>query len=244
MSYTDIHSHILFGVDDGARDIAESERMLDYALRENISTVILTPHFGLSNPGYKRETAEKNFTILKELQEQKYPDMKLFMGNELLWSKGIIDSLKNGESQTLCDTQYILVEFFTDVSFGEMEDAISEFVWNGYFPIIAHAERYDCMKNSPEMVRNIIKCGAYIQVNNRGFTIIKKHFKTKRKNEWAESLLKQNLIHFLASDCHNDTTRNPLYEAVMRDVKGICGESAFNTIVSGNTDSLIRNKKI
>jgi len=83
-NYTDIHSHILFGVDDGAASMEESLGMLALAHQEGIRSMFATPHYGIEN-GYDPsvERVQTNFKALQEAAAQAYPDMRLLLGSEL-----------------------------------------------------------------------------------------------------------------------------------------------------------------
>jgi len=143
--YIDIHSHILPGIDDGSKSMEETIRMLHIAAEEKITTIIATPHYeaGGDNP-----SVEYLKDVLNQVQQEAYKvnkDFRLFLGNELYYSESIVEDLKSGKALTLAGSRYVLVEFSYTVDFRTMYRGINNIIYNGYIPILAHAERYYCI---------------------------------------------------------------------------------------------------
>ena len=249
MSYADIHTHILYGVDHGAQTIDESIAMLQTAYDEDVRNIICTPHFGLSNVDYRNDVAENNFKRLQEVAREKFPDMNLYMGNELYWSQGIVDSLKRGEAKTLADSDYVLVEFSEEVEQIEIVEAVQRLKWSGYIPIIAHIERYSSLVGKPEEIRQLIKLGAYIQVNIRSFRppqkkgVFRGNKRRVERRNWCIELANKRLIHFIASDSHDNEIRRPVYRSMSKQITDVLGKE-YAEQLQKNTDSLLRKERI
>ena len=232
MFYTDIHAHIIPGVDDGPQNIEESIEMLSTAYAEGIRRIIATPHFGLKNPDLKQEEAKLRLNALRKIISCDMPDLKLDYGNEIYWSKGTIESLNAGLASTMAGSDYVLIEFNVDEPFEQIEDAIINLNWNGYKPILAHTERYEELNGRADRIRQLKERGMMVQVNCRSLmeeVKAKKGFKSlfARKNgrcEWGEQLLRENLIDFIASDCHNNEIRCPVYKDAAQHIISVCGE--------------------
>lgn len=248
--YMDIHAHIIPGVDDGSQSVEESVKMLEQAYNENIRVIIATPHFGIRNPEYNDNTAVKRLNELKKIANRKFPGLKLFMGNELYYSAGTLESLKKKWAHTLGGTNYVLVEFSTDDEYDKIARAVEELRWNGYWPIIAHAERYQCLVEDMDLVQQLVENGAYVQINARTFIRTKKKREKKKRffleqnREWSMELLKRGLVHFIASDCHSTGTRRPVYESAVREIIEQGGEQGLRSIVKTNIVKLVRNERI
>ena len=246
----DIHTHIIPGVDDGSQSMEESVKMLEQAYAENIRVIIATPHFGIRNPDYNDKTAEKRLDELRKIANKKFPEMKLFLGNELYYSAGSLESLQKKWAHTIAGTNYVLIEFSTDVEYEFIARAVEDLCWNGYWPIIAHAERYQCLVEDMDLVRQLVENGAYIQINARTFIRTKKKREKKKRffleqnREWSMQLLKEGLVHFIASDCHSSGTRRPVYESAVKEIIDQGGEEKLRPIVKTNIVKLIRNEKI
>ena len=91
-SYFDLHSHLLFGVDDGAKTKEEMFAMLDMAYADGTRAICLTPHFSPYLFGDTYESSQAVFEVLREYAEKTYPDLKLFLGHELGYYDGCIEA--------------------------------------------------------------------------------------------------------------------------------------------------------
>lgn len=214
MFFSDIHVHLLYGTDDGAADYSEMIKMADAAYSEGVRLICATPHCCLNDFGDNRHSAEKAFSELKDYCAEKYPDMQLFLGNELFCDAEGIQWMKKGFCRTMGKTRYVLCEF----PFTESEDNISKALLNllgsGYVPIIAHAERYP--KLTAERIAELKNDGILVQVNSRkSFSGLDIFEKCRLK-----TLLSRKLVDFVSTDAHGQKSRSPelknFYEIVSR----------------------------
>ncbi len=197
----DMHIHLIFGVDDGPKEIEESVGMLEQAAREGIRVMIATPHKRYGMFEYDIGTVEKNYEELKIRAEEL--GIRLYLGCEYHACSEMIKDLKEGRVHTLCDTNYVLCEFAFSTAASEMEDAVYRLIVNGYKPVIAHVERYGVIQKSPIFCRELRKKGAYIQVNS-GSLVGEEGGKLRRT---ARFLLKHGLVDVIASDAHGTKYR-------------------------------------
>lgn len=237
----DIHSHILPGIDDGAGDMEETLQMAGQANQEGISVIIATPHYGRRNPRYDPGKAEQVFDAVKIRIQQAYPHMKLYMGNELYYSSGILEDVKAGRAKTIGGTDYVLVEFSTDAEYEFLAGAVRSCVREGYRPILAHVERYSCLYKDTGRIDALIEQGAYVQVNARGFL---PGSRSDKRRAWCRTLLMEGLIHFVASDCHNTGSRKPVLHSAVEEIVKIAGIDEAKRIINANIIKLIRNEYI
>ena len=188
----EMHCHILPMVDDGAKDFDVSLELIKKEIEEDNKIIVLTPH---QNKNYlDKELLENRFIELKE--KAKDLDCKLYLGSELYYYERFIEDLDNGKIQTMNNSKYVLIEFSTT-----LETAIADILYDmtikGYKPIIAHIERYDYL--TFDDYKEIAKY-ALIQVNADAF-------KNKANKKNLKFLLKNKLVTFIASDCHDLNTR-------------------------------------
>ena len=162
----DIHAHILPGVDDGARDLKESIALAVSAASQGIRAVIATPHFS------RRGDPDEYRQLLKSVQTEIWkscPDFQLYLGQELYYHEDLGDRLLSGQALTLADSSYILVEFDPAAPFSRMSRGIRNLCGLGYIPVLAHAERYGCLRESG-MLERLREMGALFQVNYESLT--------------------------------------------------------------------------
>ena len=184
----DIHTHILPQVDDGSDSIDTSLYLLNQEIKEGINKVILTPHQNKQNLD-KKGLIEKYNEFKEKVKDL---PIELYLGSEVYYYSGLKEDLKDGKILTLMDSKYFLVEFSTRIEYN-IKDILYDFTVLGFKPIIAHIERYDYL--SKEDYEEISKY-ALIQVNASSFF-------NKNYKKICMYLLKNNLIDFIASDCHD-----------------------------------------
>lgn len=235
--YFDLHTHILPGLDDGAKDLAQTEKMLGMAYAEGIRRIMLTPHFGLRSAGTTRQKTEETFGRIKEIAEAAYDDLELFLGNEILFSPGTVAELHNGNALTLAGSDFVLVEFYPDESLSALENAVRTLIRAGYRPVIAHAERYRCLQKHPADAETLTALGATIQINSSNL------FGGWRSPEYrcVKKLLQSNLVHFIGSDCHNDSSRRPAMREAAEKLLRFTDEETAEAICRKNGERVLQN---
>lgn len=204
----DIHTHILYGVDDGAGDLLLALDILGEEWRQGVRKVVMTPHYGPKSDYYPKELLEERFQRLCEKAGEKYPELKLYLGNEIYYHKEMIEDLQSGKILTMNHTPYVLLEFSFGENYSTMKYAVEELVYAGYIPIIAHVERYHSVFGRYDNIRELVDAGACMQVNIESFLggILSK------KTLFVKKLVKQGLVQFVASDCHDLVDRKPNLE--------------------------------
>ncbi len=192
----DIHSHLLYGVDDGPETIEESIEMLKDAKEQGINGIILTPHYRRGMFAYPNEEIEEHFAKLKK--SAKEIGIELYLGTEFHVNSSIIEYLKEGRCKTLADTEYVLAEYKHDSEYSYIKASIEDLLFHGYIPIIAHVERYECLREKPEHIHTLRDMGAMIQVNADAILGMN-GFRTKGI---VKKFLKNGMVDFVASDSH------------------------------------------
>lgn len=236
--YVDIHSHILPGIDDGARDWAQTERMLQMQQAEGVTDLITTPHFdmeqNIQNPDKLRElVAEAN-----EHAKKAAPGITLYTGCEVLYSPGIIDAYKRGDILTLADSQYLLVEFYPRSPYREIEEGVSLITQEGLVPVIAHVERYECLMKEYDRLCELMKMGAVMQMNSR--SLLGKRFDKRVK--LCRKMVQNGFIHFLGSDCHNEEERPPKMREPYDIITKYCGTQVADELTGKNARYILQKK--
>lgn len=232
----DIHAHILPETDDGAKDWEEAAAMLRAASEEGFKRVIATPHFSFSqNPELLRRKAE-------QLNEEAYCrslDIRISLGQEILYFEDIVSFLSEEKTLTLAGSHYVLVEFLPEETFSRIERGVRELVQNGYFPILAHAERYYCLYGKGKL-EDIIRSGAYIQMNYRCL----EGGLFDRRTSWCRKQVLEGRVHFLGTDMHNMRSRPPKTERAAAWIEKHGGRELLEQLTRENPSYILEDKII
>lgn len=235
----DIHSHILAGIDDGAKNLKETIKMIDIAIEEGIDAIIATPHYEIGiEPEVLTKYQEVYDSVLQYIESQEIP-LQLYQGNEIYYSESIPELLQKGDIHTMNGTRYILVEFSPVVEFSSMERALSKLLYAGYWPILAHTERYMALRKI-DRVEELIRMGAYIQLNTSAI-IGKEGWQTKR---YCHQLLKKRLVHAIGTDAHSSHHRRPQMVECLAWLDKKYGTSYRKEISEDNPQSILKGEKI
>lgn len=235
----DIHSHILPGIDDGADTITDSLQMAQAAVKQGIHTIIATPHH--QNGHYNNERADilgYVQALNTRLQEEEIPLMVL-PGQETRINGDMLDELENEVLLPLNETKYIFVEF----PFGSVPRYASQMLFDiqvaGYVPIIVHPERNKAIAEHPSLLYDFVRTGALSQVTAASLT--GQYGKPLQKI--SHQLIDANLVHFLASDAHNMTTRGFVMKEAFQELRDRHGDELFYMFME-NGNLLINNQNV
>lgn len=233
--YTDIHSHILPGVDDGAKNMETTKKMLYLAQKQGIHTIIATPHYKI---GQQKATVEQLQEIQKLVQQEAKKegiDIEILLGNELYYSRDICNRLDEKKALTLAGTRYVLVEFSPNGSYTELYQGLRELIQGGYVPILAHMERYQCLHKNKnrKKIQELIELGIYMQMNIQSL-----------HRGYCRRLVKDGYIHFLASDSHNTKERLPKMQDGITALGNMVTKEQMEKILVENPKMLREDKYI
>ena len=199
----DIHSHILPSLDYGAKTMEDSLEMARLAVREGIETIVATPHH--KNGVYENEKA----TILpsidlfqKQLEINQIP-LTVLPGQEVRIYGELLEEWEQGSIQTINDTPYILIEFPSNHIPRYAKTLFFELLNKGLYPILVHPERNAAIMENPNLLYDFAQMGVASQLTSGSIT---GKFGKKIK-KISNDLVAANLIHFIASDAHNVTSR-------------------------------------
>lgn len=201
--FSDIHSHFIYGVDDGAKTRNDMEVMLDAAYADGIASLYATPHI---TPGVRFFDFASYLRRYDEAcaycRERGYA-MTLYTGAEILYTPALQDYIVNHRLPTLADSKLVLMEFVPDVTPRELTSALDLMERYGYITVLAHIERYACFLHG-STARKVKGCyevryqmNANTVLDNRGF------LRTRRIQSWFQ----EELVDFVASDAHDANIR-------------------------------------
>ena len=198
----DIHSHILYGIDDGSKDIENSVNMAREAEKNGITHICCTPHY--LEPEYT-SNFDSNVKRIEKLNlrlKEENIDVELRLGNEIFLTENTVNDLSDNKCISLNDSKYVLVEFPMNSELKCADNFIEDLQNDGYKVIIAHPERYRYVQENPEYLIPYLNKGVYFQ-SNIG-SIIGMYGESARI--CINELLKKNLIQVLATDAHKSNS--------------------------------------
>lgn len=236
----DIHSHILPETDDGSSGMAESMEMLQMAYRQGIRQVIATPHYSRKFCNIPPEQIRKLCMKVQETACREYDmDLKIHPGQEIMYTNDVIDLLESEKILTLADSRYVLTEFFPSAAYSDIYRAVRDLSMNGYYPVLAHAERYMCLREG-NRIDEIREQGAYIQLNYR--PVGGKWYDSTTK--WCRKVLREEKADFMGTDMHNAGNRSPSVEPALSWMNKRLPRIYIWKILCENPEKVTAGKKI
>lgn len=228
---TDLHTHILPGMDDGAQSIEDALAMLRAEAQQGVDTVALTPHFSIKDETIPEflNRRERAFQLLTEaLEGQEHPN--LFLGAEVAWAQGVPD-WENIEALCYRGTKILLVELpvtpWTHEMFRQLYSLEGR---RGIMPMIAHVERYlHCQEK--RSIEQLLDMGYPLQVSAEALL----HLSMRRKA--LELLVGCDAL--LISDCHDPLHRKPNMGKGLKVMERKLGQSMAWDLVSLTDDILM-----
>ena len=197
----DIHTHILYGVDDGARDLGTAVVMAQMAQDSGVTDIIATPHANQRSryENYVSEDLDDRLIILNAALRQAEIDVKIHPGMEVYGTPDLPRLLRAGKVRTLGSSRYLLVEFaFREDPFF-MEETLRRLQAEGVKPIVAHPERYTALQSMPDVLFDWVDAGLYLQVNKGSLS----GAFGRSARHLAHFILAHDLAAVVASDAHD-----------------------------------------
>ncbi len=207
MFFADVHNHILYGVDDGARSEQDMYAMADAAYAAGVRLLCATPHY---NPGMFEHTKESEMQAFEKLQayvSEKYPDMRLEKGNEIFVYSDIPSIVSEHGEGTMGDSDVVLIEFYPDRTARQIETTVMLLSQLGYTALLAHVERYQDVRS--KHLATYRELGALISVNAQSIT--GEFGKTAQKA--AMKFVLKGLVDMVTSDAHSKSAYAALPKA-------------------------------
>ena len=221
MTFADIHNHMLFGVDDGARSEAEMYRMIDASYADGVRHLCFTPHYHPGFFGEHQEQISVAFDLAKEYAAQNCPDLTLYLGNELRYERSCIEWLEHARCRTLNKTRFLLVDFLYLEPAENILDAMLRVLNAGYTPVLAHVERYEMFHRDLREIDQLKSWGVILQVDAQSPLGGLGHGSKVR----SRRLLEAGAVDLIASDAHDLNNRPPQLSATHAFVSRKYGEA-------------------
>ena len=233
----DLHCHILPGLDDGPDRIEESLEMAETAIADGITCVVATPH---SSDTYRFDFATVR-RLRDELQNHIGNQLKVATGCDFHLNPENLASLRE-EPRQYCINQrdYLLVEFNEVFIPPAMDKTLHEMQLSGLRLIVTHPERNVVLRSHPERLREWVRRGCFVQVT--AGALMGRFGLTAE--QMALKWIGEGMVHFVASDAHNNRMRplrlRPAYEKVADQF----GEGKARALFQGNPQAAFEGQDL
>ncbi len=237
----DIHSHVLFDIDDGAEDLDTSVDMCMDAYKNGCRTLVLTPHFiDYKNIDAFIKERDEKIRILRKILSAEGIHLKLLSGAELFLNDKIFHA-PNLDQLTINGTKYILCEMpLGSFNTRHVTMWFNELIKRGYKPILAHPERYYEFHQDYTLIDDLIQLGVLFQVNldsligSNGLDA----------QGMGIDMICRNIAHFIASDAHDLIFRHTRLMEKIDYIPGDVDENLIEKCLVTNPGKIIENQPI
>lgn len=223
----DLHSHLLPGVDDGAKDLPMSLEMARLAVDQGITIMACTPHF---YPGVYNSRGSDILDRIADLQlrlrEADIP-LTLVAGGDLRLEPGLMRRLKDGDALTINGSRYALIEPAHQLFTPGMEGFFADLLTAGFQPVLTHPERMDWIDQRYAAIERLLLSGVWMQITAGAVT---GQF-GRKASYWAERFICEGMAHILATDTHDPIRRPPRMREAYETVVEWVGQKEADNLV-------------
>ncbi len=237
----DVHTHILPGIDDGARNIEDTIEMVKEAKKAGFTDIITTSHYIENEYNVNKENRKVIIEAIQEELNKEDIEIKLYNGAEIYITNELLDLVEDGVAPSLVESRYVLFELpLSGSKVIYLDQVIEDLIVAKYTPIIAHPERYDIVKDNPNIAVEWVKKGALLQSN---YANIIERYGHKSKQTLLK-LINANAIHFLGTDTHRPNTIYAQMDDILEEFRKEIGNEKLNELTTINPQKIINNEKI
>lgn len=233
----DIHSHILYGLDDGAKTLEESVAMVRMAAESGTTDIVATPHANLHyrfDPNLIRERAQ-------ELEHATGEKLRVYTGCDFHLSfDNIQDAIAHPAKYTINQKCYLLVEFSELLIFKNSAEIFGRLLDAGMIPVVTHPERNQLLQQRLEEIEVWVAEGVLIQVTAQSVT---GDF-GRGARDFSAKLFDRGLVHFVASDAHDCMRRPPKLDKARKRVEERWGAGIARKVFSENPQAVLEGRSL
>jgi|ERR1017187_1216765 protein-tyrosine phosphatase len=227
----DIHSHILWGLDDGAETLEQSLAMMEIAAGSGTTDIVATPH---ANFRYSFQAALISQRI-EEISAASGDHPRLHRGCDFHLSfDNIQDALENPTKYAINGGRYLLVEF-PDTALTGMGAALSALLQRGLIPIMTHPERQPVLRQIPADFEEWIHMGCLVQVTAQ--SLLGRFGRHAEESAWE--MVRRGMAHIVASDAHDENDRTPRLDEAFAAVAARVDQPMARRLFIDNPKSVI-----
>ena len=236
----DIHSHILPGLDDGPKTLDDTLKMCEIAREDGITTIVATPHNLDGIYENERERIAEVTRSLNEALRQGECSINILPGSDTRLDVRLQGMLNEGRVMTINDTgKFLLVELSPFFITEQVKQLLFELTLAGVTPVISHPERNETLMDNLDVLRYLIQIGGLVQITAGSVT---GHF-GRAVEKSTMRLLRSNMVHVLATDAHNSTSRPPVLSKALGVISKEIGDDEARRMVLDTPQSIISGMK-
>ncbi len=233
----DIHSHLLYGVDDGAKVVEESIYIIKKLKSIGVTDLVLTPHYiDSSSHSSPHSINIKKLNVLKKMLKDENVDINLYLGNEIYIDREIDKLLEEKLITGINGTKNLLIELPMSGIYENYLDIFLDLIQEGYKVILAHPERYASFQADFSKLYELKDIGVSFQCNIG--SILGDYGKHAKK--MMKRMLKEHLVQFVASDIHHNKKDYNYIENSRKIFKKYLTEQEINAILEDNAKELLK----
>jgi protein-tyrosine phosphatase len=235
----DLHSHILYSLDDGAATLDEALAMCRMAAADGIQIIAATPHSPASSAGHNYDPAlvRERIAELRAALAAEGTTLEIIAGTEIHYDTNIVEQLRRGALLPYADSHTVLLELSNSAPPALIEQAIFAVQAGGYRVILTHPERFAAVQQNPNVLLPLVERGAYMQLTGAALA----GEQGDRLQATAEALLTHGMAHVLASDAHGIPPRRaPILSAARDRAAALVGAEAAQALVVATPAALLR----
>lgn len=206
----DMHSHFLFGIDDGAKSLDDSIEMIKVMKEMGYKKLITTPHVMADTYRNTPAIINEKLAIVREKLKEENVDIEIYAAAEYYCDHEFFHMISNEELLTISSEKHLLFEVSYLNAPEIFDDVVFALQSNGYRPILAHPERYPFWFNNFDKFKEIRNKGVALQLNINSLS----GYYGPATKKIAERLIDENMVSFLGSDCHHDGHQNLMRQAL------------------------------
>jgi protein-tyrosine phosphatase len=210
---TDMHSHLIPGIDDGAQTVEDSIMLIEKLREMGFKSLITTPHIKSDHFPNSKQTIGHGLQILKQALAEKNIDIPVTAAAEYYIDEHFMDLLEQKELLTITGNE-VLVEISFMIEPARFHEILFQIQMAGYRPILAHPERYSFYHDKPESYIELKNRGCLLQLNTLALT----GYYGKIVKHTAEKCLKEGLYSYCGSDMHHIKHAENLHNILSTDI--------------------------
>ena len=204
---TDIHSHLIPGIDDGSKSMDESIEMIETFIALGYTKLITTPHIMSHRYPNTRAVLEEGLVALKEELQKRELEIEIEVASEYYLDETVMELVEQRDILTF-GKNYMLFEMSYVQPLHHLKEMIFEIKVAGYTPVLAHPERYIYMHEDFGKYERLKEMGVLFQVNIPSLG----GYYSKPIRKVAKRIAEAGMIDFVGSDAHKMTHLNALRE--------------------------------